>query len=79
MNIDDLRAEVCRDLERLGASVQSGLLVGVADVIESIRSEQEPGAPEREALDAMAASVRHLAHQVAALFEAQSHALRRLA
>jgi hypothetical protein len=76
--IDDVCTAVCQDLERIGSTVQGGLLEGLADVIESIRSEQESGAPEREAFDAMALSVRHLAHQVAALFEAQSHALRRL-
>jgi hypothetical protein len=76
--IDQVCTDVCQDLKRIGSSVQSDLLEGVADVIESIRSEREPGAAESEALDAIASSVRHLAHQVEALFEAQPYVLRRL-
>lgn len=75
--IDDVCIGACSDLERIGATVQDGLLEGVADVIASIRADQETEAPYGGALDAMAASVRELAHQVAALFEAQAYALRR--
>jgi hypothetical protein len=75
--IDDVCTGACGDLERIGATVQGELLEGVADVMASIRASQEPGAPEGDALDAMASSVRELAHQVAALFEAQPYALRR--
>lgn len=75
--IDDVCTGACGDLERIGATVQGELLEGVADVMASIRASQEPGASEADALDAMASSVRELAHQVAALFEAQPYALRR--
>lgn len=75
--IDDVCTGVCADIERIGSSVQGELLTGVADVIAGIRTGQDPDLPERDSLDAMASSVRHLAHQVAALFEAQPYALRR--
>lgn len=75
--IDDVCSGACSDLERIGSTVQGELLEGVADVIASIRASQEPGAPAADTLDAMAASVRELAHQVAALFDAQPFSLRR--
>lgn len=75
--IDDVCAGVCADLERVGTDVQGELLEGVVDVMSNIRVSQGAESPESEALDAMATSVRHLAHQVAALFEAQPYALRR--
>jgi hypothetical protein len=65
--IDDVCTGVCADIERIGSSVQGELLTGVADVIAGIRTGQDPDLPERDSLDAMASSVRHLAHQVAAL------------
>jgi len=75
--IDEVCTGVCADLERIGTAVQGELLEGVIDVMADVRSAQEPESPESEALDAMASSVRHLAHQVAALFETQPYALRR--
>lgn len=75
--IDDVCTGACADLDRISSSVQRGLLEGVVDVIASIRAEQEDGSPDQDTLDVMASSVRNLAHQVAALFDAQSYALRR--
>lgn len=74
--IDDICSSTCVDLENIGASLQSGLIDGVADIIASIRAEQEEGAPHCEALDAITSSVRYLAHQVAVLFEVQINVLR---
>jgi len=75
--IDEVCTGLCRDLEKIEASVQGELLEGLADVVADIRAGRESESPEGEVLDAMASSVRDLAHQVAALFAAQQFALRR--
>lgn len=76
--IEDVCSSTCIDLENIGASLQRGLVDSVADIIASIRAEQEEGAPHCEALDAIISSVRYLAHQAAVLFEVQISVLRRL-
>lgn len=76
--IDDLCRSTCTDLEAIGDSVQKGIIEGVADVIASIRAEQEDGLPHCDGLETMASSVRYLAHQVAVLFEVQIYTIRRL-
>lgn len=75
--IDDVCTGACSDLARIGATVQGELLEGVADVMASIRASVEPETAEADTLAAMASSVRELAHQVAALFDAQPLSLRR--
>lgn len=59
---------VCDDLEAIRVNVQDGLLTGLADVIASMRAEQDQGLPELEILDAMSASIRHTAEQSDVLF-----------
>lgn len=75
--INSVCTEICSDLDRIGLTLQSELLTGVADVVESIRVSYDLGAAEKDALDAVASAVRHLALQVTALFEAQPYVLRR--
>jgi hypothetical protein len=76
--IEDICSSTCVDLENIGGSLQDGLINGVADIIASIRAEQEEGAPHCEALDAIISSVRYLAHQIAVLFEVKISVLRGL-
>lgn len=76
--IDDICRSTFSDLGAIGNSVQKGIIEGVADVIESIRAEQEDGLPHCDGLDTIVSSVRYLAQQVAVLFEAQIHTVRRL-
>jgi hypothetical protein len=76
--IDDICRSTFSDLGAIGDSVQKEIIEGVADVIESIRAEQEDGLPHCDGLDTIASSVRYLAQQVAVLFEAQIHTVRRL-
>ena len=75
--VENICTEVCGDLDRIGLTVQSELLTGVADVVESVRASYDLGSAERDALDAIASTVRHLNQQVSALFEAQPYILRR--
>ncbi|WP_312164989.1 hypothetical protein [Massilia timonae] len=76
--IDDLCESTCTDLEAIGGSVQKGIIEGVADVIASIRAQQEDGLPHCDGIDTLVASVRYLAHQIAVLFEVQIYMVRRL-
>jgi hypothetical protein len=76
--IDDICRSTFKDLGAIGDSVQEGIIEGVADVIESIRAEQEDGLPHCDGLETIASSVRYLAQQVAVLFEAQINTVRRL-
>jgi hypothetical protein len=76
--IDDICRSTFSDLGAIGDSVQKEIIEGVADVIESIRAEQEDGLPHCDGLETIASSVRHLAQQVAVLFETQIHTVRRL-
>lgn len=75
--INSVCMEVCSDLDRIGQTLQSELLTGVADVVESIRASYDLEAGERDALDSVASTVRHLARQMTALFEVQPYILRR--
>jgi hypothetical protein len=73
--LDEIRTGVCADLVAIGATAQSELNKGIADVMASIQSEQRAEAVGRDELAAMESSIRCLAHQVAAVFDVQIHML----
>lgn len=75
--IDDICRGLCEDLERIASTVQSELLGRVVGRLEAIGAEHKEGTPDYEAVDVIASSMRCLAHQIAALLEAQPNALRR--
>ncbi|MEB0122235.1 hypothetical protein QN391_16240 [Pseudomonas sp. CCI1.2] len=75
--IEKLCTEVCGDLDKIGLNLQDELLTGIAEVVDGIRASYDLGAVESDVLDSMASTVRHLAQQVTALFEAQPYVLRR--
>lgn len=75
--IDQICTEVCQELELINSVVQIDLLEGHADTIADIQATQNLTTLECETLDAMALSLRGLAHNIAALFQAQPYALRR--
>lgn len=71
--INSVCMEVCSDLDKIGQTLQSELLTGVADVVASIRASYDLEDGERDALDSVASAVRHLAQQVTALFDVQPY------
>lgn len=75
--INSVCAEICSDLDRVGQTVQSELLTGITEVIESIGTSYDLGVIETDTLNSIASSIRHLAAQVASLFEAQPYLLQR--
>jgi hypothetical protein len=66
--VDQVAPAVCLDLQRIGATVQDGLLEGVARVVSDIRDSEQPSVHDARALDVIAASARELSAEVAALF-----------
>lgn len=75
--ITNVCTDICGDLDRIGSTIQGELLTGVADVVDSIKDDYNLNTSERDSLEAVASTVRHLAQQVSALFEAQPYVLRK--
>lgn len=75
--ISSICTEISNDLDRVGQTIQSELLTGITDVVENIGISYDLGVAETDTLDSIASSIRHLAEQVASLFEAQPYLLQR--
>ncbi|MGG5283848.1 hypothetical protein ACQZ2G_07575 [Pseudomonas viridiflava] len=75
--ISSMCTEVCGDLERIGRTVQSELLTGITEVIESISTSHDFETLEIDTLHSMSSSIRNLAAQIASLFEMQPYVLQR--
>lgn len=75
--ISTLCTEICSDLDRIGQTIQSELLTGIIETIESIIASHDLDNYETDTLYSIVSSVRHLAEQVASLFEVQPYSLQR--
>ncbi|MFK5668000.1 hypothetical protein ACI2OW_19100 [Pseudomonas shirazica] len=69
--------EICNDLDKISQTVQSELLSGITEVVESIEASYDLGVGETDTLASFASSIRLLAQQITSLFEIQPYLLQR--